>query len=236
MVSLQRFHIKNTTRFLYAVVIGVILAAAGSAWATSIGTNLSVSGTLTNTGAATLSSTLTTTGAATFNGNVTLGDAATDVILSTGLLNASSTLAVTGVSNFYGNINVNGFATTTAASGNFDTQGRVMASSTLVVTGVTNQYGNILVNGFATTTAASGNFATNGTIGVASTTPGQELGVTGDVLAGGPGTTTLYARSSSASTGGCIELLGPNDVTYRIYAGATTTNTGRLIVEAGACK
>lgn len=197
MHSTVRFHASRARLFAAAMVAGAIFGAGISVLATSVGTNISVDGTLTSTGNATMSGTLTTTGAATFNGNVTLGDAAVDAILSTGMLNASSTLAVTGVTNHYGNINV---------------------------------------NGFATTTASNGNIATEGSLGVGTSTPGQELGVNGDVLAGGAGTTTLYARSATANTGGCIELLGTDGVTRRIYVGATTTNTGRLIVEAGACK
>lgn len=154
----------------------------------------------------------------------------------TGSLTASSTMAITGVSTLYGNLAVNGYATTTASTGTFSTVGSVYASSTLAVTGTSYLYGNLLFNGFATTTASNGNIATNGSLGVATSTPGQELGVTGDALLGGAGTTTLYSRSTTSGAGGCIELLGTDSVTYRIYAGATTTNSGRLIVEVGSCK
>ena len=53
-----------------AFILGVVLAVAGSVVATTIGTNLSVDGTLTNTGAATLSSTLAVTGVTTLSGNL----------------------------------------------------------------------------------------------------------------------------------------------------------------------
>ena len=149
---------------------------------------------------------------------------------------ASSTLVVTGATFKYGNVNINGFATTTAASGNFDTQGRLMASSTLVVTGASNFYSDVNVNGYATTTGSNGNFSTNGTIGVASTTPTQTLGVKGSgYFEAASGTTTIYANTDSATIGSCIQLRGIGGTLFKIFAAATTSNTGRLVVEAGTC-
>lgn len=230
-----KLHSEKITLFVFAMIIGIALAVGGSAWATSLGTNVSVTGSLT------ASSTMAITGVSTLYGNLAVNGyatttASTGTFSTVGSVYASSTLAVTGTSYLYGNLLFNGFATTTVSNGNIASNGSLYASSTLTVTGVTNLYGNLLFNGFATTTASNGNIATNGSLGVATSTPGQELGVTGDALLGGAGTTTLYSRSTTSGAGGCIELLGTDSVTYRIYAGATTTNSGRLIVEVGSCK
>lgn len=114
--------------------------------------------------------------------------------------------------------------------------GSLTASSTMAISGVSTFYGNVAVNGFATTTASTGAFATESTVGVATSTPGQELGVTGDILTGGTATSALIMRPSTSGVGGCIELLGTDNKTYRIYAGATTSNSGALIVQVGSCK
>ena len=200
----KMFRKENSVLFFFAFIAGAVLMIGGSVWATTIGDNVSVTGTFTSTGAATLSSTVAVTGAATFNGNVTLGDAAADIILSTGILNASSTLAVTGVSNFYSNVNVNGFATTTASNGNFATEGTIYASST---------------------------------IGVSTSTPAQELGVLGDAFfqTPGNGTTTINLSTAATGVGSCINMRGTNGTLFRIYATATTSSYGRLVIETGSC-
>jgi len=115
----------------------------------------------------------------------------------------------------------------------FTSYGLIQASSTSA---------NLLINGFATTTASNGNIATEGTItvesgiatslGVASTSPSQELGVVGDVIAGSGATTTLILSSSLANTGGCIQLEGANGTMFKIYA----TTTGPLIATSGTCQ
>lgn len=83
-------------------VLASVLAVSGIVYAaTTIGTNVTVDGTLTQTGAAAFaagvnaSSTLLVTGAVTHYGNSTFGDAATDVNLFTGTLQASTTALFT---------------------------------------------------------------------------------------------------------------------------------------------
>ena len=112
------------------------------------------------------------------------------------LSNASTTqVSASGIAWLNGNVNFGGFATTTATTGAFATQGAVAASSTLqvtsdqtnygtltivgtgattlggalAVTGVTTLTGDLKVNGFATTTALTGAFATQGAIAASST-------------------------------------------------------------------
>ena len=155
-------------------------------------------------------------------------------ILTGGNVNATGTLAVTGVSSLYGNLNINGFATTTAASGNFATQGNVTtvghiwASSTLAVTGVTSHYGNVNFNGFATTTVATGNIATAGDV----TVEGRDV------------TVTTTNTSTSTIEVGCIQTYATSTLTpVRLELGsiaaATTTfgtaGVGFVAWRYGAC-
>ena len=126
-----------------AFIAGVALAVAGSVVATSIGTNISVDGTLTNTGAATFSSTIAVTGAATFSSTVT----------ATGALYASSTANTTGLSVFTG-----GFISSASSSmaGNLVlTGGNVGIGTTTVATAALAVGGNILANQVSTSATTS---------------------------------------------------------------------------------
>lgn len=93
-----------------ASVLASVLAVSGIVYAaTTIGTNVSIDGTLTQTGIATFSdsvrasSTVLVTGAVTNYGNSTFGDAAADVNLFTGTLQASTTALFTSGLLTYGN-------------------------------------------------------------------------------------------------------------------------------------
>src|SRR3989344_7226895 len=162
--------------------------------------------------ASTISTNITTGGSLTVSGASTFGDASTDVNLFTGTLQASTTALFTS---------------------GFTSFGLIQASSTSA---------NLLINGFATTTASNGNIETEGTLtvergiatslGVASTSPSQELGIVGDIIAGSGATTTLILSSSLANTGGCIQLEGANGTMFKIYA----TTTGPLIATSGTCQ
>src|SRR3989344_619398 len=162
--------------------------------------------------ASTISTNITTGGSLTVSGASTFGDASTDVNLFTGTLQASTTALFTS---------------------GFTSFGLIQASSTSA---------NLLINGFATTTASNGNIETEGTLtvergiatslGVASTSPPQELGIVGDIIAGSGATTTLILSSSLANTGGCIQLEGANGTMFKIYA----TTTGPLIATSGTCQ
>src|SRR3989344_3558424 len=162
--------------------------------------------------ASTISTNITTGGSLTVSGASTFGDASTDVNLFTGTLQASTTALFTS---------------------GFTSFGLIQASSTSA---------NLLINGFATTTASNGNIETEGTLtvergiatslGVSSTSPSQELGIVGDIIAGSGATTTLILSSSLANTGGCIQLEGANGTMFKIYA----TTTGPLIATSGTCQ
>src|SRR3989344_4301639 len=172
--------------------------------------------------ASTISTNITTGGSLTVSGASTFGDEATDVNLFTGTLQASTTSLFTSGLTSYGNSTF-GDATTDVTL----FTGTLQASTTALFTSGFTSFGliqasstsaNLLINGFATTTASNGNIETEGTLtvergiatslGVASTSPSQELGVVGDIIAGSGATTTLILSSSLANTGGCIQLEG----------------------------
>jgi len=121
--------IGSSSRFIAVLLVGALLAVAGSVWATSIGTNVIVGGTLTVDGNSTFgnaaadvnlftgtvqasTTALFTNGVITY-GNSTFGDAAADINLFTGTLQASTTALLTGGVTFYGNLTFDRSATTT---------------------------------------------------------------------------------------------------------------------------
>lgn len=227
-----------------------VLLVAGMVYsATTISTDVNTGGTLTVSGAstlssATLSSTLDVTGATTL----------TSAALST-------TLSVTGASTLTGAV---GIASSTPVvgnglgvqgnvwiSGNLSNVANVTATGTLAVTGASTLTGRV---GIASSTPVvanelgvqgnvwiSGNLSNVSTVvatssvGVGTTTPAAELSATSAA------TTTLYLDTSGTNAGSCIEMRQARGATvtfYRIYignAGATTTGAA-LQVEAGSCK
>ncbi|MDP2669427.1 MAG: hypothetical protein Q8P07_06420 [bacterium] len=161
----------NNKKFLsvfFSVLVSVF-AVALITYATSIGTDVSVTGALTVTGASTM------TGATTLNGAVTLGDAAADTITVNG--------------------SIAGFLSTASSTVN----------STLVVTT---------------------------SLGVATSTPSQELGVTGDIIVGSSATTTIFTSSTSATQGTCVQLQSAAGALYRVYV----SNVGVLTTATGTCR
>lgn len=125
-------------------------------------------------------------------------------------------------------------------SANISTEG------TLGVTGVTtltyasttaiSTTGSLMIGGNATTTS-SGAFTTESTAGIASSTPAQELGVTGDVSVGSSATTTIFLDSTTADTGGCLQMRGSDGVIYRLYVTATSTgDVAGWLFAAGTCQ
>ncbi|HEY4499054.1 MAG TPA: hypothetical protein VJH94_03255 [Candidatus Paceibacterota bacterium] len=168
-------------------------------------------------------------------------------INASGGLFGSSTLQVTGAVTTYG-------ATTLgdAAGDTVTLTGNASALGTLNVTGLTTlgfastsalslngTTANLMVNGMATTTASTGDFGTMGKIGAGTTTP-----TTLELSAEGSATTTIGAFSTTALTGGCIQLEATDGNMYRMYLNATdvatTTSTGHqgivAIWELGSCK
>lgn len=105
-------------------------------------------------------------------------------------------------------------------------------NSTLTVSGVFQASSTALVG--------NGLRVDGGTLGVATSTPGQEVGIVGDVDISSAATTTVVIDSTDAETGGCIQMRGTDAKWYRIYIVATTTNlavaTRGLYVEPGICQ
>lgn len=90
-------------------VAASVLAVSGIVYAaTTIGNNVSIDGTLTQTGAATFSAAVTVSGAGTFNGSNVFGDAGTDTNLFTGTLQASTTALFTSGLTSYGTASTSG--------------------------------------------------------------------------------------------------------------------------------
>ena len=207
---------RERTKAYYYFISGLtaFLVAALGVFATTIGDNISVSGTLSSTGATSLSSTLGVTGVTTLTGAAIL----------------SSTLDVAGNSTL-ASADIGGAYSAGGGSG-----------STITAAGKAQFNGDLEINGFATTTAASGNFANLGTVGVGTTTPSQELGVKGDGIFISTATTTITVSSTgSNSQGGCIQFKGVDGVYYRAYVVATTSafgtgTNGSLRVESGSCQ
>lgn len=75
------------------------------------------------------------------------------------------------------------------------------------------------------------------TVGIGSTTPSEKLGIAGSLFAQETsGTTTLNAGSTGTGVGSCFQMRGTDGVVYRMYPTATTSNTGRLVIEVGSCQ
>lgn len=180
---------KSKSYYYFISALTAFMVAVIGVYATTIGTNVSVTGTLSSDGAATMSSTLSVTGNSTLT-SVDVGGA-----YSAG--GSGATFTTAGKGQFNGDLEINGFATTTATTGHFDTEGGITASSTLAVDGNANfgggytagggsgatlttagkgQFnGDLEINGFATTTATTGNLVTQGTLGVATTSSWAKL-------------------------------------------------------------
>ncbi len=121
------------------------------------------------------------------------------------------------------NVNINGKATTTAASGNFATQGAVSASSTLLVTGAVTAYSTLTVSGSGATDLGGTLTVTGNSV---FTTASSTATTTLNTLRIGPASTAAPATNASTTISGLI--FGTCTVTPQgvsIAAGeATTTN------------
>lgn len=205
----RKLHKEIVSVFIFALVLGVVFAVAGSIWATSIGSNISVSGTLGATGATTLSSTLAVTGLMSANGGISMGTQAlsgtTGIIDYTnfdvdasGNTTVGGTLGVTGATTFTGTaaVGASGTALTQVKTGYVSCGPNVAAQTilatstgTLMCSGFTNISQNDAVFMTASSTAAVG----NGQItyaGKASTTAANQVQVDVTNLTGATWTVT----------------------------------------------
>lgn len=154
---------RRETLFFFALFLGIALAGGATVWATSIGTNLSVSGTLTNTGAATFSSTVGITGLTTmtYASSTSISSSAGSWFatgggnVGIGTSNPLTTLEVVGTASSTRVIVTSQSATTTVSTGGFTvgtTQLVVQQTSGNVGLGVTNPATVLEVLGTASST------------------------------------------------------------------------------------
>ncbi|MBI2056554.1 MAG: hypothetical protein HYT37_04245 [Candidatus Sungbacteria bacterium] len=195
----EKFRLSRYTLvFVAALMMGAVLGFGASVWATSLGTDLTVSGTATVTGNTTLS------GTATIAGGLTVSTTGTVSTFSTGGLNVGSgqfvIVQTTGLV---------GVGTSTPA------QLLSVGGSLFVGASASGGTSGGLGVGQATTTA--------GVIQTASTT--NVTLFQSDVSITSAGTSTLRIAPSGKNRRGCIELTG-EDGTFALYA--TTTGPAIL--------
>lgn len=241
--------IKERTRAYYYFISGLaaFLVAAMGVYATTIGTNVSVSGTLSSDGAATITGATTLTGAATLSstlsvtGNSTLTSADVGGAYTAGG-GSGITLTAAGKGQFNGDLEINGFATTTATTGNFVTQGTLGVATTsswakLSAEMDTSNPSFVVANQGSTTPALIvGGVNQDGRVGISSTTPSKVLGVAGDAMFISAATTTITISSTGgAGSGSCLQMENGNSANtmYRVYVNGAGTG---LTIEAGACQ
>lgn len=201
---------KNFISVALSVVLTFAFVVVAVDAATTISTNINTAGTLTVTGNHVLIGTTTQSG------------------LSVLTLEATSTAAIPLTLRGYDSQTADLFrAHDVGGTELFAIDFAGNASTTMIST-----TGNIWVNGYATTTSA-GNINIEGTMGIASSTPAEEFGITGDIYAGSAATTTVHVKSTGSSIGGCIEMEGADDTIYRIYI---NTVGNAVKVEAGTCQ
>ena len=175
---------------------------------------------------------------------------ATSFLVGGGYGDTGVTISTAGVIQANGALEINGFATTTAANGNFATLGTLVGSSTLQVTGAATLYstlsvtgvttlvnasstnesisGNLWVGGNATTTAA-GAISTNGSLTLANTSTAINGIVFGFCNIANSGNIT-------ASSTGYFNCTGATGVTtsHRVFVQATSSLPTNLIVVAAS--
>ena len=216
---------KETFYFMLAMVLGALLTVSASVWATSLGTNISSSGSLS------AATTLSVTGKSTLSGGILVNNA-TSTITWLNMINATSTNAT---STFLG---VSTHASTSALrvsnATTFD------GSLTYTNVGTTTIATNANAWSYATSSASIPLVkfdASNTRIGIGTTTPGATFAVGGDgtaLIMGGGATSTLAIQSNGAG-GGCIELeAADGNGRVAIYASIAATTT--LMVQSGGCR
>ena len=218
------------------LVVSIVQATTTISTDITTGGALSVGTTATLTGAVAASSTLQVTGNQTNYGTLTVsGTGATtlggalSVTGATTLANASTTqISASGIAWLNGNVNFGGFATTTAATGAFATQGAIAASSTLQVTNNQTNYGTLTVVGTGATTLGGAlnvtglsTFGASGFVSQASSTVVGAFTVTG--------TTALANASTTQHTASDISWLNGN-VNFGGFA-TTTALTGAFATQ-----
>lgn len=211
------FFRKNTDIIIFAFIIGVALAAGVTTLATSIGTNVSVSGTLTTTGVTTLAATTLTYASTTSVSISTLTSGRVPYSTTGGFLIDDADLT------FDGSILTASYASTTA----FSTSGT--ASTTKLVVGSGTSLNRVVADycSFDSATIAA---STTGYVVCTAATSGLISGTGDRVLV--MATSSLFdnfiirAASSTAANTISVELMNVGSI---LATGTTTNsvNTGR---------
>lgn len=208
--------------------------------------------------ASTISTNISTDGTLTVSGNSTFGDAAADINLFTGTLQASTTaLFTSGFTTYAGSVfnedsadadfrvESDGFSNALVVDGGLNTVGVASTTpwglfSVEAVQGTVNTNVPIFVVGDQGTSTPRLLVNSNGRVGIATSTPEQEIGMTGDLSIGSSATTTIILDSTAAVTGACLQMRGSNGTLYRAYLVATTTAsegvTASWHITTGSCQ
>lgn len=158
-----------------------------------------------------------------------------------------SILAESGISNFLvGSSSVLGFMD---PRGRFGIGASTSLTSLFSLTGSSLRLNeNLFLISTSSPTNATGTalvILPSGSVGIATTSPSRALGLVGNALIGGSGTTTLSLDTNGSIRGGCIEMraASTSDI-YRIYIGTNPDSPDVLLrehkialrVEVGACQ
>jgi len=207
---------SNLLKMVIAVLVGVFFVVGGVSAATTISTNVSTGGTLSVTGASTLTGLTSMIQASStrfsVHGTAYFGGTATSTFDSAGNLTVVGTLGVTGLTTLTG-------ASTT----------RISLTS------------NLMVNGMATTTGSSGDIATQGSVtilGTASTSAvkvGDEPNAT-TINGMVTGYCTFPTVTITASTTGMASCAGATGVVSgdRIFVQATSSLPDAFVIQAAS--
>lgn len=212
----KRSSFRNELVFLLALFLGVTLAVGGSVWATSIGSNVTVSGTLdvqSSSATSTISTGGVNVGAGQFIIQQTTGRVGVGSTTPWGIL--SSEMTTTDPSFVVAN---NGSTTPAFYVSGINQNGRVgVASSTpwgILSVGMSVINDPIFVVGnIGSTTAAlyvSG-LNQDGRVGISSSTPAQKLSVGGSLFVGadlGGGAVGGLGVGKATTTAGAFEIIG----------------------------
>jgi len=215
------FVLSNTDDATSSTAGGALTIAGGVGVAKKlfVGTNLSVGGTSTLTGAATLSSTLAVTGASTLSSTLAV----------TGATTLSSTLDVTGASTLSSTLGVTGATTLSSTLG---VTGATTLSSTLGVTGIIN-FDNITD---ATSSTAGGCLTIAGGVGIAKKLfVGTDLSVSGtSTLAGAATLSSTLAVTGASTLTGAVTAQNTLGVTGATTLSSTLAVTGASTLTGAA--
>lgn len=244
-MSVQKRIFSNERAVFLAFLVGLFLAVTLSVFATSVGTNIQVTGDVGVNGG---------------DLNIGTGSATTTLTSASGILGVASTTpwglfsieslqgtVLTGVPMFV--IGDKGSTTpffyVSEVNGNIgvgtSSPGSILSIqgvATLVARGTSTVYVPLEFPNFratsttATTSISSGGFTVgtssqlkveqfSGKVGVASTAPTFQLSTVGDALFAGPGTTTIGADRTTSYGAGCIQLRATDGTIIRIYASTT---------------